>query len=388
MSDLTGQDLPSSRQYVESHLKTTIEHLAIAYSLITRSTFKLDLNGEVLLEAGLEHQSDAAANEQTILITFPVLGLGEVSISSSRSRLAAEDLLLIGERERKQLLDAMAAMTRRFISYAFTTQFLVANNIHEVMTGLSAVSGAAEYLAHATSIVDWKNNAQVVADIVSNAKTVYDQVQLGTSMIGNLMEVASGDFEQGDARPKLLPLNLGTEIERAAAIWSGTAARRGVSIKISIENDVTINGDRFHLRHLFDNLLSNAIKYSYRTTKRSDSRFVSVTVKRYDTENTRVGVYITNYGIGLLKEEQARIGEIGFRGTLARREQPLGFGIGVFVSRQIARMHGGFLRYKWSLLHDNEPAHGSSPEGIGGTYLVECVVVLPVLGRARRSTSG
>jgi signal transduction histidine kinase len=389
MAELDTSESSSSRQFVEGHLKTTIEDVARVYSQVTKSTFTLVLDGEKVLEiSGAEHGQIAPTEPaQTMHRALHILGIGDASISSTRLPTSATDSPTLGEAERKKLLDAICEVLSRLISCAFTTQFLVANNVHEAMTGLSAIAGAAEYLAHVSTISNWKDNPQIINDIFANAKTIFDQVQLSMSMISNLMEVASGDLQPDAARPKLSPLDLGAEITRAVGIWSGTAARRGVSLRFSLERDVRINADLFQLRHLLDNLLSNAIKYSYRTTERSDSRFVSIAVRRYDAENTRIGVYITNYGVGLEREEQARIGEVGFRGRLARREQPMGFGIGVFVARRIARMHGGFVRYKWSLLHEQEPSEGGPDAGSGGTYLVECVLVLPILGRTRRSTS-
>jgi signal transduction histidine kinase len=106
-----------------------------------------------------------------------------------------------------------------------------------------------------------------------------------------------------------------------------------------------IQGDETRLRQVLDNLIGNAIKYS-------PSGGEIAVEGAFDDESVRVSV--SDQGIGLSAEEQARLFERFYRvdSTLSRKTQ--GTGLGLYLARAIVEAHGGTIRV------ESEPGHGST----------------------------
>jgi signal transduction histidine kinase len=154
------------------------------------------------------------------------------------------------------------------------------------------------------------------------------------------------------------------------------AAEKGVAINLDIDSNMFLYGDPLLLQQLFHNLLSNAVKYSFGRVPSGSNRFIELGARVHDPgfRTERVQIKIQNYGIGILPHELAHLGKRGFRGSLARAERPIGFGIGVHIAREIARLHDGHIFY------DSRPAskEGTSTDAsLSQPHIVECLVILP-----------
>jgi len=89
------------------------------------------------------------------------------------------------------------------------------------------------------------------------------------------------------------------------------------------------------IERVFVNLLMNAIKYGKEGT--------TIKVRAvYSYVNHDYRVTITNEGIGVEKEDMARIFELAFRADVAQKLRH-GAGIGLYVARQLMVAHGGQL---------------------------------------------
>jgi len=93
-------------------------------------------------------------------------------------------------------------------------------------------------------------------------------------------------------------------------------------------------GDRDRIGQVLINLLNNAIKYS----PRADSVLVRVTKER-----GQVIVSVQDYGIGIAKEHQHKIFERFYQVNDPQEKTYPGLGIGLFISCEIVRRHGGQL---------------------------------------------
>jgi signal transduction histidine kinase len=95
---------------------------------------------------------------------------------------------------------------------------------------------------------------------------------------------------------------------------------------------VLVDGDRERLEQVLVNLLSNAIKYSPQGGQ------IVVSLERAG-EEARVSV--TDPGIGVPEKDQAQLFQRFFRAANATTRNYSGLGIGLFVSHEIIRRHGG-----------------------------------------------
>lgn len=98
---------------------------------------------------------------------------------------------------------------------------------------------------------------------------------------------------------------------------------------------VIIFADRARINQVLVNLISNAIKYS----PDADKVIVNLT-KSLD----KVIISIQDFGMGIPKEEQGRIYERFFRAKEIKEGKIPGLGLGLFISSEIVKQHGGKLR--------------------------------------------
>jgi two-component system phosphate regulon sensor histidine kinase PhoR len=134
--------------------------------------------------------------------------------------------------------------------------------------------------------------------------------------------------------------------QRAAANLSGIRLRGDISDR------ATSRVDPLRLRQVVDNLLSNAIKYN------RPGGEVMIAVKRVGAD---VRITVSDTGMGLTAEEIGHLFDRFYRTESARNSTIAGSGLGLGISRDIVRQHGGDLSV-------------SSTPGEGTTFLL----VLPV----------
>jgi PAS domain S-box-containing protein len=106
----------------------------------------------------------------------------------------------------------------------------------------------------------------------------------------------------------------------------------GYKISVSGSSDKKVVADKYRIGQVITNLLSNAIKYSPRSKK------VVVGVRNYQD---CVKVKVTDSGIGISKKNISKIFERFFRVDNKIRESFSGLGLGLYISREIIKRHGG-----------------------------------------------
>jgi signal transduction histidine kinase len=87
------------------------------------------------------------------------------------------------------------------------------------------------------------------------------------------------------------------------------------------------------------NLLENAIKY-YPKNKAADTFSCTIVAKQRDRY---IEIVISDNGPGIPREDRERIFEFGYRGNMAEESDVQGGGLGLWISRAVARRHNGNL---------------------------------------------
>ncbi|MBM7473434.1 sensor histidine kinase [Subtercola frigoramans] len=126
------------------------------------------------------------------------------------------------------------------------------------------------------------------------------------------------------------------------------AQQRGISLSATASGPALLIADGFRLRQVVDNLLTNAIKYN------KDNGLVRIDVQSRPNEVT---ITVSDTGIGLTEMEQSRLFERYFRAESVRQSSIHGSGLGMSISRDIVRRHGGDLTV-------------SSTIGVGSEFVV------------------
>lgn len=162
-----------------------------------------------------------------------------------------------------------------------------------------------------------------------------DMYRSTESSIGTINEILDlSIFERGQAH-KLQRDNVDLVAILKEVHSTLTLGAQEKNLKIELvdwPSEALVVGDLSALKRAFMNLVSNAIKYS---TKAST---ITITYKR---QNDFHVVSIRDHGIGIPKNEQAKVLQGYYRAANATKVQANGTGLGLWVTRLIFEQHGG-----------------------------------------------
>lgn len=196
---------------------------------------------------------------------------------------------------------------------------------HELRTPLTTVKLVLETLKR-PSLSETQR-----AELIGNALAETSRLQwlteniLLASRIGHVKTLVPG--EDCDLRDIV-----SHEIHARTQITSG-----GPRIEFENTAAVLVQGDKPMLSLLVSNLLDNALKYS------PSGEPITVTLGR---QGQRFLLAVADRGPGIPPEEQSRVFEKFFRGGSEEIRQHKGTGLGLYLVREIARLHGAEVRFR------------------------------------------
>jgi PAS domain S-box-containing protein len=139
-------------------------------------------------------------------------------------------------------------------------------------------------------------------------------------------------------------INLAEAIVEATRPYVFGQSDYAVTVEPLPAKEMPVAGDARRLVEILANLLSNAVKYSPRGSR----IWVRTTV-----EDGQVLIRVEDEGIGIPSDQLEKVFEGFYRATNVAHRQPGGLGLGLYISRDAARRHGGDL---WA---ENRPGGGS-----------------------------
>jgi two-component system, OmpR family, sensor kinase len=148
-------------------------------------------------------------------------------------------------------------------------------------------------------------------------------------LIGDLLSLARAD---SGARLELAPVELDALL--VDAVRRQRQAAGHVRMSLASVEPVVVEGDPDRLRELLGILLDNAARY----TPAGGSVEATLAV-----EDGRAVISVADTGIGLDREDRARLFERLYRGHRAREMRPSGTGLGLAIARWIVEAHGGVI---------------------------------------------
>jgi signal transduction histidine kinase len=151
-----------------------------------------------------------------------------------------------------------------------------------------------------------------------------------TGVFQALMRIA--EIEVGARRSAFADVDLGPLLADLAELYGAAAEDRGLALKLTVPDTLSILGDRDMLQQAVSNLLDNAIKFS---PSGSDIRLEALQLDR------TVRISVTDRGPGIPEADRARACERFFRGEQARSTP--GFGLGLALVQAVASLHEGSL---------------------------------------------
>lgn len=232
---------------------------------------------------------------------------------SMRYAIERQSMLLSLDMARKQQLE-------------FKNQFL-SHVSHELRTPLTCIH------QYVTLLLDGLTGP-LGPDQADHLKVVLKSANQLHAMIRDLLEATRA--ESGKMRVELHWLVLGGLLQQAAAMMRPTAEEKKIGLEVGVDSRVPlVCADPDRVLEVLINLLDNAIKFTP-----ADG---AVVIKACMTENDAENVYISvsDTGRGISPEAKSLIFERLYQDPDSIDSNRSGLGLGLFISREIVRLHGG-----------------------------------------------
>ncbi|MGO1457372.1 sensor histidine kinase [Corynebacterium casei] len=344
----------SSRQSssIEANQVTTVSqvlHLAIQGA--PTGVTVVDQSGDVILSNPAAHEMtivhDRSINPELWRVAEKVFDDKEEriidhSISKRRTgnrvlqiRALVKPLTLIDDR----FVIIFATDESEYARMESARRDFVANVSHELKTPVGGIALLAE------ALLDSPEDPEHVEYFGSR---VQKEAYRMADMVNEL--IALSKLQGAEALPELEPVSVDAIVNEAIIRNQLTAESHEIQITRGMSVDALVEGDKALLVTAISNLISNAVHYS------PEAMPVSISQKRINDDI--VAIRVTDRGIGIAPEDQARVFERFFRVDKARSRQTGGTGLGLAIVKHVVANHGGNIKL-WSRL------------GTGSTFTIE-----------------
>jgi signal transduction histidine kinase len=284
-----------------------LAQLLIAFEVMRRKVVEVDadLGKQMQIKAfDLQRVNDELVEKEKVLQrTNAQLSSQSEDLQRVNEELSSKNVELSETNAKLQTLDKMK-----------TDFILIA--AHELRTPIQPIMGSVK-LAEKGLIT----NEQAWKTIVAEAKRL-------STVATYILDV--GKIESGNVSYNMKPLSIAQLVERISSTSTKFATQDGViSIKMELDEDVKIMGDRERLVQAFANIIDNAAKFANNGT---------ITIKTINHDEGTVEIKITDDGPGIPDE----ILPVLFNKFVTKTEEnERGTGLGLFITKSIVEAHSG-----------------------------------------------
>lgn len=229
------------------------------------------------------------------------------------------------------------------------SEFIIAVS-RRLRTPLTAIRGYTEALS--SGVAGTMNEAQS-----HFLRIIRDNALRTVSLAGNLIAVAQ--MEKGFLKLEYGETDLHLIVGDVVPSFQSQLEARQLEVRLELDDDLPmVEADPARVRQILDNLVSNAIKFAYPGGR------ITIGARLLCDEGEQATVcalWVSDTGIGISPEEQARIWERFYRPSNPLATEAGGLGVGLSIVKSLVEAHGGRV---WL----------ESTPGVGSTF----TVLLPV----------
>jgi two-component system, OmpR family, heavy metal sensor histidine kinase CusS len=230
----------------------------------------------------------------------------------------------IGEdREFVELIDAYNTMLERLEASFHQASRFSGDAAHELRTPLTILQGRIEQALRAN------NDSAIQADLAG----LLDEVGLMSAITRKLLLLSQADAGRLALHVEIIDLTALLD----ALITDARLLVEDRQLQVTIDRNLTLEGDQLLLRQLFNNLISNAMRYCLPPP---DSGWIKVNTEAHANG---INVIFANRSHYISIENRQRFFDRFYRGDAAHNRSIDGTGLGLSLAREIARAHGGDL---------------------------------------------
>lgn len=341
MSELV--DPPSSVESYTDILSEYFTHRA------EQALYRASLLSQQFIEQGLGPEEIIAIHAEAVEAATAGLGYRE------RARAGADALQFLLEmmiaygvqyrayldlrlRERERETEARLSLERQRVNDAAESahekEEILATISHELRTPITAAIGNIDL---ARRSLDRNQHDRLPRQLTASRDALRRLSQLTDDLVG-----AS---QQGLPILSPEPVVAGDVLRQACAFALPTAANKQITVVVEEIGSCEAIGDASALLTVFGNLLSNAIRYTPEGGR---------VEARCGVDRDWTWFSVTDSGIGMSPETQARIFEKFYRSPDVKRAEPSGLGLGLSIAQRLVAAHHGRLEV------ESQPGQGST----------------------------
>jgi signal transduction histidine kinase len=288
----------------------------------------------ILLDLGLPDSQglDAIQRIRAISPDIPLVvltGMDDDELAAQSLRVGAQDYLVKGQIQTRELLRALRYATERKRLERLKDEF-VSTVSHELRTPLTSITGSLGLLMGKTAGILSEPAARLL-------KIAHDNSQRLVRLVNDILDM--GKLESGHAVFELKRVEVRSMVEQTVESIRGYAEDHSVKVRIEAGAAVDdIRTDTNRVAQVVTNLLSNAIKFSP-----PDGEVVVAVEKESEVDVVRITV--RDHGPGIPVDFKSRIFERFAQGDATNARRTGGTGLGLSIAKQIIDRLGGDIGF-------------------------------------------
>ena len=176
-------------------------------------------------------------------------------------------------------------------------------------------------------------------EILTMSKQLRESVDNTIKMADNLITwamVQMGDYQFNEETIKVTDI-----ASNICDVYQDVALKKGINVSCSVEDSLTIIGDKNQIEFVIRNLVNNAIKFTH------NDGFVSLTAK--SLPGRQVQISVSDSGVGISDEFKRKLFSIGKKQSTNGTAGEKGTGLGLMLSYEFVKLNGGEIDLKSTL---------------------------------------
>ncbi|MFM6974659.1 MAG: sensor histidine kinase [Agromyces sp.] len=248
-------------------------------------------------------------------------------------------IIWYGRAERERVALAVSATRLHVPGQESGDTLLVYRDVTEQLNAVRARDDLISSVSHElrTPLTSMNGYLELVLDGDELGPKVRRQLEIAHRNGNRLLELITQILEASRGQDAVVSIDpewadLSAVVAQSVESQQIRAAERGIRIEFESRGGCMVRCDPSRIRQVIDNMLSNAIKYN------RDSGLVRIDIDDFQNE---VAIRVTDTGFGVTPEELPKVFDRHFRSERVRNSTIHGNGLGLSISRDIARQHGG-----------------------------------------------